>query len=309
MCKLIDIGGTPHWIFTEGSNMGVNNVLVFKWSGSFAQVGGTALNTSGNNTSFGDSVDLTTDGTNPVAVWSQYVASDTTTNIPQIYAKKWNGSAWEAMCGGTAANVNTSRRAQHLAATWLNSTLYVAFVERATEGAYGGHALLYVRSCSGTGGTWTTLGSSDLNRDTHNGWAYKPRIANDGTDLYVTWAEAGNSAPWITNISWNSGLSQKPQVYTAKLTTGGTITYLGGSLNMDTVDGSAQYPTIAIKAVGTPVVAWREHRLGTLAQVYIKQWDGNNWVALSESPVGPAPTAMTSSFVGASVTHGARTGQ
>jgi hypothetical protein len=308
-CSLADVGGIPTFAFAEASNNVMADLRVYRHNGTSFVAVGSALNMAGADASYVDSLSLVSNGTNPVVAWSEYKPNDIATagnNVPQIYAKLWDGDSWEPMCGGAAANVTGWRRAQHVSATWLGSTLYVAFVERAAEGGNGGHALLYVRSCPGTGGTWATVGSGDLNRDTYNGWVYAPKITNDGTDLFIAWAESGNSAPWLTNVAWNLALAQKPQIHAAKLTTAGALTYLGGSLNADTVNGSAQYPVVAMRQ-GNPIVAWREHKLGTQAQIYLKQWNGTDWVALSDAPAGGSSVTTWHSF--GAVTSGAKTGQ
>ena len=77
---------------------------------------------------------------------------------------------------------------------------------------------------------------------------------------------------------------------------------LGGALNVGP-QGSAQRVSIGVFN-GLPVAAWGEVNLGSLRQIYVKQWNGSSWIQLSGSggppdfvpPAVPAaPLALTAS--------------
>src|SRR6185369_4097847 len=69
----------------------------------------------------------------------------------------------------------------------------------------------------------------------------------------------------------------------------GAWTSLGGVLNADAVQGSAQRVSLGVYN-GRPVAAWGEINLDALRQVYVKQWTGSSWTLLAGSG-GPPDTA------------------
>ncbi|HXI38632.1 MAG TPA: Ig domain-containing protein [Bryobacteraceae bacterium] len=295
---------------------------VEQWNGSFwAVLGITALNTG---FTVCDSPSIATDGTNVWAAFTVYgpVNSASANNNgvwigpPQVQLWKWNGSTWAQQggsgnvlgsgCTGMLSGANPPvyagtgcSRAYNTSLTVMGGIPYVAFVERTDTGII---QKLWVRSYNGG---WSTVGSTYLNRDTLNGWAFKPDITNDGTRLLITWAEQGNPQTWVGTFAYpaNSAYNQKPHVYAAGLTTGGSLTYLGGALNADTTYGSATRPSITVFN-SQPVVAWGEIQLGSLRQVYVKQWDGTDWGSVGSSVLSISPATLPGTTVSATYSQG-----
>jgi hypothetical protein len=218
----------------------------------------------------------------------------------QVQLWKWNGATWTqqgasgnvlgASCTGSITQVppptyagTSCSRAFSTSLTVLGGIPYVAFNERTDQGIL---QKLWIRSYNSG---WATVGGSTnfLNKDQLDGWTFRPELSNDGTNLLVTWAEQGNPQPWIGSFSYpgNTAASQKPKVYAASMTTTGTVTYLGGALNVDPVNGAATHPSIAV-VNGLPVVAWGEVNIGSARAVYVKEWNGSNWGALA-NPAAP----------------------
>jgi hypothetical protein len=165
---------------------------------------------------------------------------------------------------------------------------YLAVVEQADQALTN---KLWVMSYNSG---WSKVGSAYLNRDQSTSWLWTPSMTNNGTLLYVGWAEQGNQAPWIAGSAYpgNSSNAAKPQAYLATLTTGGTETFLGGSWNADTANGSAKRPSITIYQ-NNPLMTWMEVNYGTMPQTYAKVWNGTDAVALgSSSPPAGTGTAM-----------------
>ena len=63
---------------------------------------------------------------------------------------------------------------------------------------------VYVKTWTGSG--WSLVGSGSLNLNA-NGWAWKPQLINDGTNLYLGWVE-------------QAAIGQRPQVYVSKYASG-----------------------------------------------------------------------------------------
>ncbi len=207
---LADVGGMPTIIFREQDRtIGIlpypTYAYVKQWNGKSFELLGKGLNNGATNA---DSVAIASDGTaEPYVAWTQYGTGNTnssvTFTVSQVHLSKWNGSAWAAQCHGKPGNVSQAERAYYVSMTYMGGQPYLAFVERTDAGI----PKLYVRTCSN--GAWGTVGAGYLNRDQVHGWAFRPEISTDGTNLYVVWSEQGNSQPWLGELAFSSGLNQK----------------------------------------------------------------------------------------------------
>ena len=273
--RMAAVGTTPYIAFIENdrSFFPWNSLLYVKyWNGSSWSVRGSGpLNKSYNTAGdFADSFAIGSDDANPVVAWAEYTQANPN---PQIYVSKWNGSSWVAL--GASLNVDATKGwASNPSIAYLNGQVYAAWIERAGTGA---NNQLYVKVWNGS--TWSAVGSGSLNKNGNTGWSYRPTLATDNTSLYVGWVE-------------QAATGEKPQVYVAKYGSG-NWTAVGNSLNTDSVQGSAESVSLAILN-GQPVAAWGEVALGSLRQVFVKQWNGSAWV----SPVATAgaPTIPTSTI-------------
>jgi hypothetical protein len=279
--QMANIAGVPSIAFLE-VNKGTypQSVLAYVkvWNGtSWTLQGGAALNRSGAIGTTASSLSITSDGTNPYAVWTEYNrtfpsgGADVSTP-PQVYVSHWNGSQWVAV--GGALNVNTADLADDASIAYFAGKPYVAWTERTQTG----NAQLYVATWNGT--TWTVVGSGPLNQGGASGWAFHPSLVADpvGNQLYLGWVE-------------QTALGQKARVYVSQLA-GTSWKSLGNTLNADSVQGSAQRVSIGVFN-GQPVAAWGEIELGALRQVYVSQWNGSNWMQLSGTGGPPDTTPPT----------------
>jgi hypothetical protein len=267
---LAAVGTTPHIAFLETTrDFYPWNTLVYvkTWSGTGWQLKGTGpLNhdatTSGNTA---DSVSIASDGTNPLVAWTESTQPFGGGNNPLVFVSIWNGTLWQPL--GGALNVDAAGGWGFDAAiAYWHGQPYVAWTER----SLAGDSKLYVKTWSGS--AWSLVGGGALNRSAPGGWAYRPALAASASALEVAWVE-------------QPSLGQKAQTFAAEWNGVGWLA-LGGSLNADPV-GSAERASVSILNA-KPVVAWGEVNLGALRQVYVKQWDGNAWVAVSGS-INPAP--------------------
>jgi len=278
--QLRDVGGVPYIAFLEmNRSFYPQSVFAYvkSWNGTSWVLQGTgALNKSSGAGSTAASISIASDGTAPYVAWTEYVrgtdsqGGDTGTP-PQVYVSHWNGSQWSAL--GGSLNVASSDWAYDVAVTYLGGQPYAAWVERTKSG----NALLYVATWNGT--NWTLVGSGTLNQNPVTGWAFHPALVADSAtnSLYVAWTEQAT-------------LGRKSQVFVSKYNDGGWVS-LGGVLNVDSVQGSAQRVSLALLN-GTPVAAWSEVNFGSLRNIYVKQWNGSNWIQLTASALSDttAPT-------------------
>lgn len=276
--QLTGIAGTPYIGFIEVNKSVVPQTAyayVKSWNGtSWNLVGSGSLNRNASAGTTATSVSITSDGTFPYVAWTEYLRTATpqgglAATAPQTYVSHWNGTQWVAVGGSLNLN-GSSGWANDAAIAFFNGEPYVAWTERTQTG----NNQLYVATFNGS--AWSLVGSGPLNQGGANGWAYHPSLVTDssGSNLYIGWVE-------------QTALGQKAQVYVSQLIAG-TWTSLGGALNIDPVNGSAQRVSLAVYN-GSPVATWSEINLGAVRQVYAAQWNGTSWTQLSGTG-GPLDT-------------------
>jgi hypothetical protein len=278
--QIAAVGAVPHVALLEvDDSVDPQRTLAYvrAWNGSAWSLKGTALNQSTSAGSTALSVSIASDGVNPVVAWAEYQHTANSGNgydydsNPQIYVSQWYGSQWIGL--GASLNVSAADWAYDPSIAYLNGTFYVAWVERTQTG----NNQLYVEAWNGS--NWVLIGSGALNQAPGVGWAYHPSLVADpaNNSLYLGWVE-------------QMALGQKAQVFVSQYV-GGSWTKLGGALNVDSVNGSAQRVSMGIFN-GQPVAAWGEVNLGATRQVFVKQWNGSSWIQLP-GPTVPDTTAPT----------------
>jgi hypothetical protein len=275
--QIIDVGGTPHVALLEVDRTVYPQrtmARVSAWNGSAWAFKGSALNHSISSGETALSISIASDGVNPAVAWNEYNHSQNGNGYnydtnPLVSVAQWNGSQWVAL--GSALNVNTANWAYDPSIAYLGGTFYVAWVERTQVG----NNQLYVKAWNGS--SWVLVGSGTLNHAPGSGWAFHPSLIADAASnsLYLGWVE-------------QVALGQKAQVFISRYS-GGSWTALGGALNVDAIQGSAQRVSIGVYN-GQPVAAWGEVNLGGTRQVFVKQWSGSSWIQLLGAPV-PDTTA------------------
>ena len=265
---LIAVGSTPTLAVIEYDRskfMPEGYVRVAQWNGTaWVSLGTSALNVNapGSGTRAGFAT-VASDGTNPAVCWTEEVNSTqdrrTTNTTPQLQCKSWNGSQWIRF-GSSSLNQSASSWANSPAMTYLGGKYYIAWTERTATGVNK----LYF--CRWDGSSCTLLGGGPLNINATTGWATHPQLANDGTNVYLSWEE-------------QSDLGQPALAY-VKQWNGSAISQVGGVLNADPINGSVEGLTV-VTVQGIPTAIWGELIYGNLRQVYLKQWDGTNWTMLA----------------------------
>ncbi len=168
--------------------------------------------------------------------------------------------------------MNAADWAYDVSIAYLAGQPYVAWTERTQTG----NSQVFVKTWNGS--TWTTSGLGTVNRDSNTGWAETPSLIADPNagKLYIAWSEQQN-------------IGQKAETYVDEYTDG-SWSALGGTLNADPVNGSAERVSLAVLN-GEPVAAWGEVKQGSLRNIYVKQWNGLTWSLLSQGDA-TAPSAV-----------------
>ncbi len=287
-CAIADINSVPYMAvkeFVPASVPRAVKLFVVKSTNNAASwtVVGSALNRTGNGTDIteADTLSITNDGSNHAcAAWTEYNTTIASNAVSDSAAQTFlscnlSGTTWTAQ--GGAANVNVANSDYGASVVYISGVPYVTFTERTNSGP----AQVFVRKL--VGGVWSTVGSGSRNKDLTTGWAFWPKLATDGTNLYLTWDE-------------QQALGQHPQVYVDKWN-GSAWSSLGGSLNQDPTNGSATHPSITF--VDRPVVAYQEVKFGSYASIYQSEWSGSVWTGL------PAPvcTITTTTLADGTIGH------
>jgi hypothetical protein len=284
--------GTPYVAWSEAEAPW--QIYVKHWNGNaWVSDGGSLRYSGGGINAFYPIIRINPWNNAPYVAWQE----DTTSF--QVYVKHWNGSSW--ISDGGSLNVNTNRSATNpvlafwsgfLGASWVENN---AIIVKQWNGSWGqiGNTLsargssprmltwnVYPCVCyveqNGSyyqlfskiwdGSKWTQLGdciniNSNQNAANPN-WCWDS--AND--KVYITWSELNGSKKQIYARGWDSDSASWLQ--------------MGGSLNVNTLQ-DADFPSVAVLN-GIPYIGWNETN-GTNAQIYIKHWNGADWVQDSAS--------------------------
>jgi hypothetical protein len=251
----LDSNGNPVVSYTEFKT-NTNFVYVKRWTGSaWQQLGGSLI------------IDPTVDypGTtrvaldssdNPMVVWNEYKGNH------NLYAKKWNGSAWQQM--GEALDNDIARSASNPSLAMTPDGAAVVAWEEFNGTTFQIHAKKW------NGSMWQKLGGVLNVKPTNS--AYRPAVALDPSgNPMVAWQETvGTNHIFVKK--WDGTMWQQ---------VGDT------TLNLDTTKNGG-FANIKFDATGTPVVVWRE----TLAAgfgIFAKKWTGSTWQQLGSSALNSNP--------------------
>jgi hypothetical protein len=172
-----------------------------------------------------------------------------------VFVKRWNGTAWQAL--GNSLNLNPARNASApVLLAKHNQNPVVAFTE-----SNGSKTQLYVRRWDGT--AWQTMQAAGFDP------SLNLQATSDAADPSLALDQNGRPV-----VAFSEKNSSDFTVY-VKRWTGSTWEQLGG-IYLDVVpSANAITPSIAIGANNQPVVAWSEDQ-----SLIVKRFDGNNWQRL-----------------------------
>ena len=191
----------------------------------------------------GSSPSITVNDGVPYVAWSE-----TSSSGNQIFVKHFSGGSW--LEDGGSLNVNTDQSASSPDIITFNGTPYVAWQE-----SNGSNTEIRVKYFNGS--NWVALGGSlNVSAGCDGLW---PRIAMVNSTPFVCWSEDGGNekiyVKYFNGSFWNSA---------------------GGSLNIDT--GLKAYSPNIAGYNNTPYVAWSEYDSGGTRQLYVKHFNGSNWI-------------------------------
>ncbi|MEW6358544.1 MAG: FG-GAP-like repeat-containing protein [Planctomycetota bacterium] len=264
------------WLDVTFGNYGQTNKLYLNdglggFTGRWLEMGPGSATGGGisNNTQFSTSpsVAVGLDG-NPIVAWS-----DMSSGNPEIYVRRWNGSAWAEMGTNSASYGGISNNAgSSIAPSIVIGSDGNAIVT--WEDWSGGDSEIYVRRWNGT--SWVTMGTGSATGggiSNNSGSSGGPVIAVDsGGNAIIAWEDDASGSSQIYVRRWNGSAWAEMGA--------GSATGNGMS---NTSPGGSTSPTVAILN-GNPIVAW--DYAGANSEIYARRWDGASWVEVGGSATG-----------------------
>jgi hypothetical protein len=263
--SIAGVGGTAYAAWDEPTGILGGLILVKRFDGTrWVPVGGS-LNVDA--TKGASHAVIAGVGGVPYVTWQE---SDG--NKFQIRVARFDGTSWHAV--GTSLNVDGAQAGTAPSIASVGGVPYVVWSESVST---PNDFQINVKRLEPNGVTWDQVGTS-LNVNTAQP-GFEPRIADVAGVPYVTWFE-GSSAR---------------QVYVKRFN-GTSWVSVGGSLNVDATKDATEPRITAI--AGVPYVAWDEED-APAEQVFVKRFDGTNWVAVGPSlNTDPAKGASSPSIAG-----------
>ena len=261
------------------------DIYVRRWNGTaWIKMGDGSASGGGINDNDGDSrspsVAIGSDGTSVVA-WT-----DNSGGNWEIYVRRWNGSAWVEMAGGSASDggISDSEGDSDSPSVAIGP---VGPVVAWTDNS-GGNREIYVRCLNGS--AWVEMSSGSASgggiSNNHGDSSYPSvAIGADGAPV-VAWMDNSNGNYDIYVRQWNG----------AAWVEMGSGSALGSGISNSLSE--AKYPSLAIGPDGTPIVAWMDYSRGwAVPEIYVRRWNGSAWVEMGN---GSASEGGISNTVGAS---------
>jgi len=230
--------------------------------------GGGISNSTGNSSN--PSLAIGLDGA-PIVAWA-----DVSSGNVQIYVRRWNGSAWVEMGGGSASGGGISNDAGSSYSPSLavspGGAPIVAWYDISGS---PGHLEIYVRRWIGSG--WKEMGSEasggGISNSTGNSSNPSLAIDHDGAPI-VAWDYNSESNQDIYVRRWNG----------AAWVEMGSGSASGGGISNSV--GTALSPSLAIGPDGAPIVAWSNFSSSGNQEIYMRRWNGLGWKEMGSEASG-----------------------
>lgn len=189
-----------------------------------------------------------------------------------IYVRRWNGTTWAEVGGGSAAAGGISNTAGISQAPWIEAapdgSIYLAWHE-----AVGAGYEIYLRRWNGSawievGGSASGGGISDT--ATISQW---PSVAIDSQGkVYVAWEEVTASDKEIFLRRWNGSAWEE---------VAGSAT--GGGISNNT--GDSGRPFLLVDSNDVPIVGWSDGSSGD-TEIFVRRLAGGSWTEIGGSASG-----------------------
>jgi len=217
----------------------------------------------------------------PTVVWqfTPPTIGDRPPSLTQVYLKSWNGNSWQEL-GGSASGGGLSNAASFSEAPDVaidaagNPVVAWSHCDVPGQGVF-----IYVKRW--TGSSWTELGGSASGNGISGQGALgsSPSIAIDSSgNPVVAWHEYGLSGNGYGEIylrRWNGSFWEQ---------LGGSAT--GGGISASGSTSGARYPSLKLGPSDRPVVAWGNGPVFSSDEIYVRTWNGTQWVELAGSASG-----------------------
>jgi hypothetical protein len=206
---------------------------------------------------------------------------DVSSTASEIWALRWNDTAWVPVGAGSAGGdgLSASLLQAREPSLVLASTGYpvVAWSDSGPD-----NFEIYLRRWNGQ--SWAELGTGGGSSAAAGGVS-----ANAGASTSPATALdlAGNPV-----IAWEDTSSGNPDIYLKRWTgeawveVGGSAT--AGGISVNVVNSTD--PAVALDRAANPIVAWVDYS-GTAAVIFVKKWNGSAWIELAGSATGDGTIA------------------
>ncbi|MBI5616868.1 MAG: right-handed parallel beta-helix repeat-containing protein, partial [Gammaproteobacteria bacterium] len=281
---------TPHAIDYTDTRAAANLPDRVVERGRFGDLAGAA---AGNGLS--GSGGLSTNPSVAVGGGVQYVTwTDTRSGNPQIFVSALQAGSWRELAGSASGNALGAGVSQSVSAAFNPSVAVDAAGAPivAWTAVHNGVTDVYVARYDSVAGTWSALAGSQ----TGGG------ISSTGTagEAHVVATANGPVVVWL------DGAAGAQRVY-ARIFTGGSWQELGaGSATGNGLGGgtaAADVRDLSVTTDGTRVAAvWTQVNAG-IRQVYLKEYAGAAWSALSGSASGTGVSGIADAGLAGSITH------
>ena len=200
-----------------------------------------------------------------------------------VYLRRWNGSQWLEL-GGSA----TGRGLSNSTGRAMGPSLSIPFSGNPVVAWADSTSLFQIYLKMWDGAQWVELGGSAGGGGISNypvgyGSAFSPSLSPDkSADPVVAWLMSSSTiSAWSIHLKrWNG------------------VQWVGlgeSAVSGNTSISQAEGPSLAVDTLGNPVVAWLESvsGLNPTVQVYLKAWDGTQWIELGGSASGVGASGTT----------------
>ena len=263
----------PIVAWSDGSSSNLD-IYTKRWDGAaWVEMGTDSASGGGISQNDGfawsPSVAIGPDG-NPVVAWED----DSSIN-PEIYIKRWNGSAWVEIGAGSASGGGISQTRAALSpslAIGPDGNPVVAWQDFSGS-SYSLRKNIYVRRWDGV--AWVEMGAGSASGEgiSETASAEDPSIAigPDGMPIVVwqdevnRWGTGGNDEIYVKRWDGSAWVEMGP----------GSAS--GGGISNNA--GHSYDPSPAIGPDGNLVVVWT-NTSSSNAEIYVKRWNGSAWVEL-----------------------------